>query len=545
MPKPSTAQIAIKLGYPSVRDPGYGQWSSNFRRNWLIQQHPALIDGPKALKNSDRMVDWETGLSQMYTDYPAEWNLAKFADVADRRDHAEQFLIAQSKSARSERDAARRAAQRVGPAPQVGAAAPGVPVPPGVPADLVVVAPQVGVAPEGVPVAHQDQRALPDPAAHPDPAAQAAAQALAAQAAAQALAALQAVQGHADPLGGQVEAAPQGVQGQPAPAPEGTLGVPVAQSPPILPIAAVITTASGNPGTASSPTTSSAPLTTMNRTPNTPRTPRRPQTTRGPQTTRSSRSGRSPLSVRGRFNTRKRARGDDEDEGPESPSGPRAKRQRQVDMPELRFSSFNVTFRGPNSVQDDPNNPQVPNRSRVHSTSYRSVHQFPHLVRWARARTPLLQGERMMLKTNIIIRNDEYLDLFAVAQGDRVERVISDQGSWDAAVMMAQGNRPNEDAFAGLFVEAISARADYNHLVEEEIGPDYTGEDERGPGSNNRPRNTGRGNNGEGPSRPSRRSGELMSQGGGGTTGAGDNRGVGGSRQDDDSDGDMYGPPGR
>jgi len=110
----------------------------------------------------------------------------------------------------------------------------------------------------------------------------------------------------------------------------------------------------------------------------------------------------------------------------------------------------------------------------------------------------------MLLKTNITLRNDEYMDFFpGVKKGGRRELGISDQGSWNSALMMAQANRTNEGTFACLLVVAIDAESDENHGVEEEIGPDYTGEeeDEREPRRNNHPENPGHG--GEGPSPPS------------------------------------------
>jgi len=96
----------------------------------------------------------------------------------------------------------------------------------------------------------------------------------------------------------------------------------------------------------------------------------------------------------------------------------------------------------------------------------------------------------MVLKTNITLRNDEYKDFFpGVEKGGRAELGILDQGSWNVALMMVQGNRPKEGTFAGLLVVAIDAESDENHGVEEEIWPDYTGEeeDEREPRRNNRP----------------------------------------------------------
>ena len=50
-------------------------------------------------------------------------------------------------------------------------------------------------------------------------------------------------------------------------------------------------------------------------------------------------------------------------------------------------------------------------------------------------------------------------------QGGRVELGISDQGSWNSALMMAQGNRPNAGSFVGLLVVGIAAKSDQNQGV--------------------------------------------------------------------------------
>ena len=169
----------------------------------------------------------------------------------------------------------------------------------------------------------------------------------------------------------------------------------------------------------------------------------------------------------------------------------------------------------------------------------------PCLVLWARKRAPQLRTVLMLLKTTITLRNDEYLDIFPdVEQSGRVELGISDQGSWNSALMMAQGNRPKAGSFVGLLVVDIAAESDQNHEVSEEIMPDYTGEDqdEREPGRGNRPGNSRPEDSGEGPSRPSGLSGQSRSPSEDGAAGAGDNAGDGDSAQSgDDYDGDSDG----
>ena len=263
------------------------------------------------------------------------------------------------------------------------------------------------------------------------------------------------------------------------------------------------------------PATSSTPIT--------PTTP-----TTAPATTS------SPLSTRSALITGKRARNDDEGEVAGSPP---AKRPRQVDLPQLRFTSFSVSFRGPNSF-------------RIHYTTYFSVNKFPSLVRWVREKAPQPNGRSMLLKTTITVRNNEYLDLLPDTElGGRVEMIISDQGSWNAALMMAQGNRPNEGSYTGLLVVAVAATEDSEHGVEEEIGPDHTSEDEdeqeprRGNHHGNSRSGDG-GDGGEGASQPTGLPTQSRRTGGGGATEAGDNSGDGGSGQGQDAGGDGDGGDG-
>ncbi|CUS07052.1 unnamed protein product [Tuber aestivum] len=110
--------------------------------------------------------------------------------------------------------------------------------------------------------------------------------------------------------------------------------------------------------------------------------------------------------------------------------------------------------------------------------------------------------------------------------------------------MAAQGNRPNQSSFAGLLVVAIPAVEDLDHFVQEEIGPDYTGEDEdeRELGRDNRPSNSGPEDNGEGPSQPSDLPRTKESTGGGGATEVGD-KGKDVASGQNDNDDDLYSRP--
>jgi len=127
----------------------------------------------------------------------------------------------------------------------------------------------------------------------------------------------------------------------------------------------------------------------------------------------------------------------------------------------------------------------------------------------------------MLLKTTVTQRNDEYLDIFpSVEQGTRVELGISDQGSWNAVWMLAQGNCPNSNSFVGLVVVAIVAESDKKHRVSETVMLDHTGEDEdkREPRWRHRLGNSGPENRREGPSRSSDFSKQNRSTSGAGAT---------------------------
>jgi len=99
---PSAADICAKLGYPRVTDKGYKVWVSNFKWTWLRRQHPDLIPGPGALAAEEKTLEWEAGMRKMYTDFPTQWALANFANQADRRECARQFLIVQAKKVQSD-----------------------------------------------------------------------------------------------------------------------------------------------------------------------------------------------------------------------------------------------------------------------------------------------------------------------------------------------------------------------------------------------------------------------------------------------------------
>ncbi|KAG0125069.1 hypothetical protein HOY82DRAFT_617162 [Tuber indicum] len=183
------------------------------------------------------------------------------------------------------------------------------------------------------------------------------------------------------------------------------------------------------------PATSTTHTTTIARTPT--RTHRSPVAIRSSVAARGCLDPRSSLATRRALTTRKRARIDDEGEVGESLSRLLAKWPKQVELRELRFTSFSDSCCGPDS-------------NRIYPTTYSSVKEFPRLVR----------------------------------------------------------NHPNEGSFVGLMVVAVAAEGDMDHRVEDEIGTDYTGEDEdeeelgRGNGCGNLgPEELE--DSGEGPSQPS------------------------------------------
>jgi hypothetical protein len=69
----------------------------------------------------------------------------------------------------------------------------------------------------------------------------------------------------------------------------------------------------------------------------------------------------------------------------------------------------------------------------------------------------------MLLKTTITIQNSEYLDILSMELGAIVELIISTQKTWNTALLISKGNRPNESMYAGVIVQAIDVRSDMNH----------------------------------------------------------------------------------
>ncbi|KAG0133819.1 hypothetical protein HOY82DRAFT_603468 [Tuber indicum] len=245
-------------------------------------------------------------------------------------------------------------------------------------------------------------------------------------------------------------------------------------------------------GVPAAPATSTARTTTIART--TTRTRRSPVAIRSPVAARGSLDPSSSLAMRRALTTRKRARIDDVGEVAES-----------------------------------------------------LVNEFPRLVLWVHKRALQLRMRSMVLRTNITLRNEEYLVIFPVEQGGRVQFFILDQGSWNVALMMAQGKRPNEGSFVCLMVVAIAAQGDMDHGAEDEIRPDYPGEDEDEEelGRGNRCGNPGPEeleDSGEGPSQPS--DSEDGDECNGGNVGEDSDDGDDGDDGDDNDD-DLYSRPNR
>ena len=98
----SAADICMKLGFAAITSEDYKRFVSNFKRIWFRQQHADLIARPSALKAADKSAEWKTGIRTMYTDFPAQWDLANFVSPAERRDCATHFLMAQTKKVRQD-----------------------------------------------------------------------------------------------------------------------------------------------------------------------------------------------------------------------------------------------------------------------------------------------------------------------------------------------------------------------------------------------------------------------------------------------------------
>ena len=137
----------------------------------------------------------------------------------------------------------------------------------------------------------------------------------------------------------------------------------------------------------------------------------------------------------------------------DSPSPP-PKRQRWVERPNLKFRSFVVLMK---------------TGGRFAQASYDSLWEFEELVKWILAKKPTLAGQQILCWVNVTIRDSEWAELREHQLDEKVPCFVTDQSSWDAAVMAAQANRINPDDFTAIRVDIASAT--------DPDAPPHTGDD--------------------------------------------------------------------
>ena len=96
------AHVCWKLGFPTITSEDYETCVSNFKHICLPQQHLDLIVEPMALRDTDKSVEWETGIKTMYANFPVHCALANPPNAVEPRECATQFLIVQTKMVRQD-----------------------------------------------------------------------------------------------------------------------------------------------------------------------------------------------------------------------------------------------------------------------------------------------------------------------------------------------------------------------------------------------------------------------------------------------------------
>lgn len=119
---------------------------------------------------------------------------------------------------------------------------------------------------------------------------------------------------------------------------------------------------------------------------------------------------------------------------------PSPKRRKMIEKPDLKFPEFAIILKGL------PNPP---------ATSYDSTWKFEDLLNWILQKLSSLRGQRIVCWTEVTIRDEEYSDMLGCALNEKCNRMITDQSSWNAAVMAAQANRLKEDHFYGIAIFAL------------------------------------------------------------------------------------------
>ena len=124
------------------------------------------------------------------------------------------------------------------------------------------------------------------------------------------------------------------------------------------------------------------------------------------------------------------------------------------EKPDLKFPEFAIILKGlPNPL----------------ATSYDSTWKFEDLLNWILQKLSSLRGQRIVCWMEVTIRDEEYSDMLSCARNEKCNQMITDQSSWNAAVMAAQANCLKEDHFYGI---AIFAR-----LKIDTTTPDHSEED--------------------------------------------------------------------
>lgn len=135
-----------------------------------------------------------------------------------------------------------------------------------------------------------------------------------------------------------------------------------------------------------------------------------------------------------------------------SPS-PKRRRVLVNERPELEFNEFAIFLKS---------------RPGLPATSYSRVWDFDELLLWIIQKSPPLAGQRIVCWMNITIQSEQYAEITGLEVGQSCKRLVSDQSSWIAAVLMHQANHRRGEPYHGFPIWA--ALADDKEAPEHEEG---------------------------------------------------------------------------
>ena len=151
---------------------------------------------------------------------------------------------------------------------------------------------------------------------------------------------------------------------------------------------------------------------------------------------------------------------------PNNSSPPPPKKRKAFEGPDLQFKSFLVLLKKGATFAQNP---------------YLPVSEFGALLKWILSNNPTHSGKPIVCWTEITMRDTDYAKMRDLALNDKIVCFISDQSTWDAALMSAQLNHPKADQFSGISLK-VALATDTTAPPHEE-GDDFVLEDPASAGT--------------------------------------------------------------